>query len=55
MLRKKGRAKSRYFLNCYNWITKLLKAGKSVLVRVSTGVDTNFVDDAAAMQEKMTI
>ena len=58
MLRKKGRAKSRYFLNCYNWIIKLLKAGKSVLVRVSAvvdGVDTIFVDVAAGMIEKMTI
>lgn len=58
MLRKKGRAKGRYFLNCCNWIIKLLKAEKSVLVRVSAvvdGVDTNFVDDAAAVLEKLTI
>ena len=54
MLRKKGR----YFLNCCNWIIKLLKAEKSVHVRVSAvvdGVDTNFVGDAAAVLEKMTI
>ena len=58
MLRKKGRAKERYFLNCCNWIIKLLKAGKSVHVRVSAvvdGVDTNFVGDAAAVLKKMTI
>ena len=56
MLRKKGHAKARYFLNC-NWIIKLLKAEKSVLVRVSAvvdGVDTNFVDAAAAVLEKLT-
>jgi hypothetical protein len=59
MLRKKGRAKTRYFLNCCNWIIKLLKAGKSVRVRVSAVVDgdnTNFVGDAAAvLEKKMTI
>jgi hypothetical protein len=57
MLRKKGCAKARYFLNCCNWIIKLLKAGKSVRVRVSAvvdGVDTNFVG-AAAVLAKMTI
>jgi hypothetical protein len=58
MLRKKGRAKARNLLNCCNWIIKLLKAVKSVLVRVSAvvdGVDTNFVAAAAAVLEKMTI
>jgi hypothetical protein len=57
MLRKKGRAKACYFLNCCNWIIKLLKAGKPVRVRVSAvvgGVDTYFVG-AAAVLEKMTI
>ena len=58
MLRKKGHAKTRYFSNCCNWIIKLLKAGKSVRVRVSAvvdGGDTKFVGDAAAVLEKMTI
>lgn len=54
MLRKKGCAKARYFLNCCNWIIKLLKAGKSVRVRVSAAVDTNFVG-AAGVLAKMTI
>ena len=57
MLRKKGRAKTRYFLNCCNWIIKLLRAEKSVRVHVSAavdGVDTNFVGDVAAVLEKMT-
>ena len=57
MLRMKGHAKTRYFLNCCNWIIKLLKARKSVRVRISAvvdGVDTNFVGDVAAVLEKMT-
>jgi hypothetical protein len=55
MLRKKRQIKTRYFLNCCNWVIKLLKAGKSVRVRVSAvvdGVDTNFVGNAAAVLEK---
>lgn len=46
-----------YFLNCCNWVIKLLKAGKSVRVRVSAvvdGADTNSVDDTAVLEkEKM--
>ena len=52
MRRKKRQIKTRYFLNCCNGEIKLLKAGKSVRVRVSAavdGVDTNF---AAAVLEK---
>ena len=55
MLQKKRQIKTRCFENCWNWVIKLLKAGKSVRVRVSAvvdGVDTKLVGDAAAVLEK---